>query len=108
MLIREDVQKLRESTDAHRIRMLEMTKWVEGLSESGNYAAGDPLVTMGRYVSKDMVLSDGPFIEAKESVGGYLIVNAKDIDHAVEISKDCPILEVNGKVEVRLMLKMEM
>lgn len=38
-------------------------------------------------------------------VGGYLIVNAKDIDEAVEISKGCPIFEENGKVEVRQVQK---
>jgi hypothetical protein len=50
---------------------------------------------------------DGPFVEAKELVGGYLIVNAKDINDAVEISKGCPIFDENGKVEVRPIQKME-
>ena len=101
LLIREDVQKLRESTDAHRIRMLEMTKWVEGLSESGNYAAGDPLVTMGRYVSKDIVLSDGPFIEAKECISGYISVNAENLDQAVSIAQTCPFV-LNGTMAIEV------
>ena len=46
--------------------------------------------------------------EAKEMVGGYLIVNAKDIHEAVEISKGCPIFEEEGKLEVRPVQKMEM
>jgi hypothetical protein len=52
-------------------------------------------------------VTDGPFIEAKEMVGGYLIVNAKDINEAVEISKGCPIFLENGKVEVRPVQKLE-
>jgi hypothetical protein len=47
-------------------------------------------------------------VEAKEIVGGFLIVNAKNIDDAVEISKGCPIFEENGKLEVRPIQKMEM
>ncbi len=49
----------------------------------------------------DGPFTDGPFVEAKEMVGGYLIVNAKDIDEAVEIAKGCPIFKEDGKVEVR-------
>ena len=41
-------------------------------------------------------------------VGGYVIVNAKDMNEAVEISKGCPIFNENGKVEVRPIQKMEM
>ena len=48
------------------------------------------------------VISDGPFMEGKEMVGGYLICKANTIDEAVEISKGCPLLEYeDGIVEVR-------
>jgi hypothetical protein len=40
-------------------------------------------------------------MQANEMVGGYLLINAKDINEALEISKGCPIFEENGKVEVR-------
>ncbi|SHE58950.1 YciI family protein [Chryseobacterium takakiae] len=78
------------------------TTWMQGLGQKGILAGGEPLQTTGKQVNgKDKVVTDGPFIEAKEMVGGYLIVNANDIDEAVEISKGCPIFEENGKVEVR-------
>ncbi len=80
-----------------------------GLGEKGQLAGGEPLQPHGKQVNgKAKVVTDGPFIEAKEMVGGYLIVNAKDIDEAVEISKGCPIFEEDGKVEVRQLQKMEM
>ena len=44
---------------------------------------------------------DGPFVEGKEEVGGYLIVSAKDLNEAVALAKGCPIFENNGTVEVR-------
>lgn len=78
------------------------TKWMQGLGEKGILAGGDPLQTTGKQVNgKNKAVTDGPFSEANEMVGGYLLVNAKDIEDAVEISKGCPIFEENGKVEVR-------
>lgn len=78
------------------------TDWMSGLGQKGILAGGEPLQTTGKQVNgKDKVVLDGPYVDAKEMVGGYLIVNAKDIDDAVEISKSCPIFVENGKVEVR-------
>jgi hypothetical protein len=56
----------------------------------------------GKVVSgKQKSIHDGPFAEAKDVVGGYTLVEAKDLAQAVELSKGCPILEVGGSVEVR-------
>lgn len=80
--------------------------WMQGLGQKGILAGGDPLQTTGKLVNgKNKVVTDGPVMEAKEMVGGYLIVNANDIDEAVEISMGCPIFEENGKVEVRQVQK---
>jgi hypothetical protein len=46
-------------------------------------------------------VKDGPYAEAKDVVGGYIIVEADDIGQAVELSKGCPILDAGGSVEVR-------
>lgn len=83
--------------------------WMQGLGQKGILAGGEPLQPTGKQITgKNKVITDGPFMEAKEMVGGYLIVNAKDINEAVEISKGCPIFEENGKLEVRPVQKMEM
>lgn len=80
--------------------------WQQGLGLKGILTGGDPLQTTGKQVNgKNKVVTDGPFIDALEMVGGYLIINAKDIDEAVEIAKGCPIFEENGKVEVRQLQK---
>ena len=83
--------------------------WMGSLQQKGILVAGEPLQPTGKQVngSKKLV-TDGPFIEAKEMVGGYLLINAKDINEAVEISKNCPILDIDGKIEVRPVQKMEM
>ncbi|MDX1959511.1 MAG: YciI family protein [Leptospiraceae bacterium] len=80
--------------------------WMQGLGEKGILSAGESLQRIGKQVNgKSKVVTDGPFIEAKEMVNGYLIVNAKDLNEAVEISKGCPIFVENGKVEVRPVTK---
>jgi len=84
-------------------------KWMTSLGQKGILVAGEPLQPTGKQVlGSKKVVTDGPFVEAKEIVGGYLIVNAKDINDAVEISKGCPIFELDGKLEVRPIQKMEM
>jgi hypothetical protein len=89
--------------------MQKWMKWMESLGQKGILVGGDPLLPTGKQVNgSKKVVTDGPFIEAKELVGGYLIVNAKDINEAVEISKGCPIFDLDGKLEVRPLQKMEM
>ena len=101
-IIREDVQKLHKSPEEHTKRIREMTKWVEGLAESGNYMGGDALETTGRYVSKETVISDGPFIEAKECISGIIFMNAENLQQAVSIAQTCPyVLDNTTVIEVR-------
>jgi hypothetical protein len=84
--------------------------WMKELGEKGHLKAmGSPLEKTGKLVSgKQKVVSDGPFAEAKDLIGGYTLVTAKDIDQAVELSKGCPIFQANGAVEVRPILQMNM
>lgn len=84
--------------------------WMKDLGEKGHLkAVGSPLEKTGKRVSgKEKVVSDGPFAEAKDLIGGYSLVNAKDIDEAVELAKGCPIFNFGGGVEVRPILQMNM
>jgi hypothetical protein len=45
------------------------------------------------------VVTDGPFVETKEALGGYYLIEARDLDHALAVAKLCPVLD--GGVEVR-------
>ena len=84
-------------------------QWMGGLKEKGKLLDGLPLEKDGKVVKdRGEVVTNGPFIEGAEMVGGYLIVSAKDIDEAVEISKGCPIFDYEGAfIEVREILSME-
>ncbi len=82
--------------------------WLKELSAKGIAKdPGQPLERAGKLV-KGKTVTDGPFAEAKDVVGGYTLVEAKDLDHAVEISFGCPIHARGGTVEVRPVMKLEM
>jgi hypothetical protein len=83
-----------------------MEKWVAWFKELGAKGhikdPGHPLERTGKVVTgKNKIVNDGPYAEAKDVVGGYTLIEARDLEHAVEISKGCPILEIGGSVEVR-------
>src|SRR5579862_2470075 len=82
--------------------------WLKELGEQGHIKdPGHPLEHVGKVVrGKQKIVTDGPYAEAKDVVGGYIIVAARDIAHAAELSKGCPILGVGGSVEIRPIQKM--
>ena len=94
-----------EDMEAH---MGEWKTWMGGLAQAGKLAGGLPLSKEGKQViSSNKVVTDGPFTEGKEIVGGYLIVNAENMDEALEISKGCPIfINETANVEIREILDM--
>ncbi len=90
-------------------RMQRWTTWIEGLAKAGKTKGGFPLETGGKYLSgANKLVTDGPFPETKEVVGGYLIVMADDLAGAAEIAKGCPIFGEGGGVEVRAIMPMNM
>jgi hypothetical protein len=84
--------------------------WLKELSDKGHVKSlGEPLQPVGKVVKgqKKQVL-DGPFAEAKDVVGGYSIILARDMDEAVAFSLGCPIFDDGGSVEVRPVAQMEL
>jgi|ERR1700722_10648860 len=84
--------------------------WFKDLGAKGYIKdIGHPLEHTGRVVTgKTKTVNDGPFAEAKDVVGGFTIIQARDLDQAAELARDCPIFEVGGSVEVRPIQKMNM
>ena len=86
------------NADLPREKLLEMTKrymaWAEGLGAKGKLAGGEKLTASGgRHIKvKDgkLVASDGPYAELKDVVGGYFVIEAKDLAEAEAIARDCP------------------
>jgi hypothetical protein len=77
--------------------------WFKELGENGHIKnPGHPLEHTGKVVKgKQKAVIDGPYAEAKDVIGGFTVIEAKDLAEATELSKGCPILEVGGSVEVR-------
>jgi hypothetical protein len=77
--------------------------WFKDLSAKGHIKSpGHPLERTGKVVKgQQKNVHDGPYAEAKDVIGGYTLIEAKDLAQAVEISKGCPILDAGGSVEVR-------
>jgi hypothetical protein len=96
----------RLSPDELQRAMDKLTKWIGGLQEQGKVRGGQPLGSERKIVSgrNGRILSDGPFAESKEAVGGYLTVGADSLDEAVAIAKACPSLEYGVTIEVRPVL----
>src|SRR5215475_6762764 len=76
--------------------------WFGRLTDEGKAIAGNPLEREGKIVSgKNRVVSDGPFAESKEAIGGYFLLAVATFDDAVAIAKECPGLPYGVQVEVR-------
>ncbi len=77
--------------------------WIDRLKqESHLVATGDRLSATGKVVrGKSKSVTDGPYVEAKDTIGGYLVVEAADLDQATALAHGCPVLDAGGSVEVR-------
>src|SRR5262245_3909454 len=91
------------SPDQMQAMMQKWFAWMKELSEQGHLTdRGHPLEPAGKVVSgPQKIVTDGPYAEAKDLVGGFSLIEARDLEHATELSLGCPIFEIGGQVEVR-------
>jgi hypothetical protein len=76
--------------------------WFQRLTEAGKAVAGNPLEHEGKIVTgKDRIVSDGPFAESKEAIGGYFLLDVATMEEALAIARECPGLPYGIRVEVR-------
>ena len=110
MLIFQGGQMNAASPEEMQANMSKWMAWIDRLSKTNQCVAGEPLLPGGKLVSgkAGKTVTDGPYTEGKEVVGGFFIINANDMDDAVNIAKDCPTYETGGTVQVRQVMKMEM
>ena len=76
--------------------------WIGGIAAQGKLISSEGLYPTGKVVNGSQhVITDGPFVESKEIVGGYLMMHAANLEEAIEAAKGCPVFETEGRVEVR-------
>lgn len=81
--------------------------WIGSIAAQGKLANnGQRLTTDGKVLKAGGVVTDGPFVEVRERLGGFIVVKADSADEAVTLAHGCPALEVGGSVEVREIWKM--
>ena len=112
LLYRSNNESYRESMGSPERAQQAMTRWrawFKEMTDKGQLKAlGQPLERVGKVVGgRQRTITDGPYAETKDVIGGYSIVEARDLDQATQIAAGCPILEVGGCVEVRPVLHVD-
>ena len=83
----------------------EYVAWRTTVASTGNLIGGEKLADEGGKrlsgYGADLRVTDGPYAEAKEVIGGYFVISAADYDEAVAISRNCPHLKFGGRIELR-------
>lgn len=80
--------------------------WIGGIAAQGKFVSTNQLGFEGKTLLPNKTITDGPYAEVKEIVGGYVIVTASSIDEAIKLAEGCPILFIGGHVEVRDIMKL--
>ena len=96
------------SPDQMQKQMQRWGEWMKDLTTKGHFKGGQPLERGGLVVDRNKSIIDGPYAEAKDLVGGYMLIECKDLKEASELSKGCPTFLSGGFVEVRPVMKMSM
>jgi len=96
-----------EGLSAEEIQRMigEYRAWSESMGKAGRLVAGHKLADDGGRVldgwASEFSVTDGPWAEAKEVIGGFFHINAKDYDEAVKLAQSCPHLKYQGSIELR-------
>jgi hypothetical protein len=81
-------------------------QWIGSLAQNGQFVSTHQLGYEGKVLQHDGSVSEGIHMNNTEVMAGDMIINAKDVDEAISLSKGCPILDAGGSVEVRSIIPM--
>jgi hypothetical protein len=104
LIFRHEDGKKVASPEQIQVWMKQTMDWIGGIAAQNKFVAGNGLpFDDARVVHHGNVVTNGPFGDIKETLGGYVIVKANSVDEAVEFAKGSPVLQGDGNtVEVRL------
>jgi hypothetical protein len=96
-----------QSPEQMQANMGKWMAWIDKLAKADQYVAGEPLLPGGKLITgKKKTVTDGPYTEGKEIVGGFFLIKAKDMNEAVKICDDYPDYANGGSIQVRQVMKM--
>lgn len=109
LLFRHDNVKGKVSPEQIQIWMKQQMDWVNSIAAKNKFVSGTGLLFEdAKVVNHNKFVTNGPFGDIKETLGGYIVVKAESADEATEFAKGAPILQGEGNtVEVRQILKHE-
>jgi hypothetical protein len=109
LLLRGGGDATKDYTPEQAQQMMQLYyKWSEKLQGEDRMRGGDELKAGGRVVRAPdgRPVVDGPFAETKEAIGGYFLIEARDLDDAADVATGCPILTHGGVVDIREVISM--
>jgi hypothetical protein len=97
------------SPEAQQAQLQKWFAWVEKLNKEQRYVSGEALLPAAKRVAGiKKTVTDGPFAESKELVGGYFVLQAKNMDEAIKLAGEYPDFDLGGTVEIREVIKFDM
>lgn len=109
LLLHEDVEKMKNLSPKEMERLVnDHMTWAKELGESGHLIDGDGLEEKSVRISgEDSIVKDGTFLEVKEMIGGFYLLQAKDLETAISLTKGCPCHLWGGTTEIRPIMSYE-
>lgn len=102
-VIRNPVDHVEPSPEEMQQAFTRVMTWMNEMRARGHFLGGEPLEDRPARLlrGREKIETDGPFAEAKEIVAGYLLIAARDLDHAVELARTWPACDPRGSIEIR-------
>ena len=110
LMIYDDEKMWAKMADAQKGAIMgQYREFTQGIVQSGHFRSGAPLQPTGtattvREKGGKVLTTDGPYVETKEQLGGYYLVECKDLDEAIGIAARIPSVRFGGAIEVRPVL----
>lgn len=109
LLLHEDIEKMKKLSpkEMEELGNSHMA-WAEKLAELGYLISGEGLEENSVQISgKNCIVKDGIFLESKEMIGGYYLLQAEDLKTVIELAKSCPCHLFGGTTEIRPIMEYE-
>src|SRR5580765_4143109 len=110
LIFRHEDGKKVASPEQIQTWMKQTMDWIGGIAAQNKFSGGNGLpfedARVVRTTNSKSMVTNGPFGDIKETIGGYIIVKANSVDEAVEFARGCPVLQGEGNsVEVRKIVR---
>lgn len=109
LLLIDDIETMQNLAPKEMEELIQShMSWAESLAKSGHLLSGDGLEEKAIHISgKNSIVKDGTFLESKEMIGGYYLLQADNLDTVIEIAKSCPCHLWGGTTVIRPIMDYE-